>query len=406
MSDIYHKLESDMPVLLATGVVTKSQSERLLAHYRIESESSKNSKLVPILSIIGSVFVGVGFILYFAANWDTFSNYGKLALLLGTMAVSSMAAYVLLFVREYPKTGHAMALLASLLYGSSIFLVGQTFNLGGTFPQALLLWLLGILPMAYVTGLSSFPTLVSLLFGIWLISDWGERTSFSYQSPSEVAFWFLLAVGTFLSGIAVWHKGAYEFFAKTYARFGIFALFSATFLFTFQGFQQDIQGWSEPLWIFAALTAIGAASYLAFIFFRKKMPAKIEAFPVVHVLLLFAFWFAASRFFPESSDTYYRYRESGIFSLPAMAALSLVFANAYFVIAMVVSAAIGVMRKDGFLLNLSLAFVTVFVFAKYFDWFFEMMDRAVFFIVGGTLFVLVGWQIERRRKALIRTISQ
>lgn len=164
MSDIYHKLESDMPVLLATGVVTKSQAERLLGHYRLESESSKDSKLVPILSIIGSVFVGVGFILYFAANWDTFSNYGKLAILLSAMVVSSAAAYVLLFVREYSKTGHAMALLSSLLYGASIFLTGQTFNLGGTFPDALLLWLLGILPVAYVTGLASFPTLVSLLF--------------------------------------------------------------------------------------------------------------------------------------------------------------------------------------------------------------------------------------------------
>lgn len=221
-----------------------------------------------------------------------------------------------------------------------------------------------------------------------------------------MAFWFLLAVGTFLSGIAVWHRGAYEFFAKTYARFGIFALFSATFLFTFQGFQQDIRGWSPILWTFAAFAAIGSASYLAFLFVRKKMPAKVEIFPVVHVLILFALWAASFTFFPETSDVYSRSRESGIFSLPAMAALSLVFANVYFVGATVIAAAIGVARKDGFLLNLSLAFVTVFVFAKYFDWFFEMMDRALFFIVGGTLFVLVGWQIERRRKALIRTISQ
>lgn len=111
MSDVYSKLQSDMPLLIATGVVTKSQSERLLNHYRMESESAKDSKLVPILSIIGAVFVGVGFILYFAANWDTFSDYAKLALLVTTVAVSYLAAYVLLFVREYPKTGHAMALL-------------------------------------------------------------------------------------------------------------------------------------------------------------------------------------------------------------------------------------------------------------------------------------------------------
>lgn len=218
--------------------------------------------------------------------------------------------------------------------------------------------------------------------------------------------WFPFAVGVFLAGISVWHKGVYEFFAKTYARFGFFALFSAAFLFTFQGFQEDMRGWSFDMFPFAVFAAIGAVSYLAFLFVRKKIPTKTEAFPILHVLVLATLWFAPSWFFPESSDAYYRSRESGIFSLPVMVALSLVFANVYFVVFSVIAAAIGVARKDGFLVNLSLAFITAFVFAKYFDWFFEMMDRAVFFIVGGTLFVLVGWQIERRRKALMQTISR
>jgi len=58
----------------------------------------------------------------------------------------------------------------------------------------------------------------------------------------------------------------------------------------------------------------------------------------------------------------------------------LVFTNAYFVAFAVVGIAAGIAKKDSFTVNLSLAAVTVFVFAKYFDWFFDMMDRALFFI--------------------------
>lgn len=116
MSDFYEKLAADMPALIDTGIVTKSQAERLLTHYRLKPEEPTSSKLVPILSIIGATFVGVGFILYFASNWNLFSDWQKLAILATATASSHAAAYVLLFLRDYRKTGHAMALLGSLLY--------------------------------------------------------------------------------------------------------------------------------------------------------------------------------------------------------------------------------------------------------------------------------------------------
>lgn len=91
--------------------MTKSQAERLLTHYRLKPEEPTSSKLVPILSVIGATFVGVGFILYFASNWDLFSDWQKLAILVTATVSVHAAALVLLYVREYKKTGHAMALL-------------------------------------------------------------------------------------------------------------------------------------------------------------------------------------------------------------------------------------------------------------------------------------------------------
>lgn len=99
MPDVYSRLAADLPALVESGAVTKESADAILARYRPESEESHSSKLVPILSIIGSVFVGAGFVLYFAANWDTFPDWGKFAILLTATISVHAAANVLLYRR-------------------------------------------------------------------------------------------------------------------------------------------------------------------------------------------------------------------------------------------------------------------------------------------------------------------
>ncbi len=57
-----------------------------------------------------------------------------------------------------------------------------------------------------------------------------------------------------------------------------------------------------------------------------------------------------------------------------------IFANLFFVGFVITAIAAGVSRRSAFLVNTSLFFVSVFIFVKYFDWLFDMMDRALFFI--------------------------
>ena len=87
----------------------------------------------------------------------------------------------------------------------------------------MLLWLAGVLPMAYVTGLASFPVLLSLLFSAWLFSDFSQ----TYSRSNEAAMvWIPSVIGIFLTGISVWHGGKYESFRKAFARLGFFAILS------------------------------------------------------------------------------------------------------------------------------------------------------------------------------------
>lgn len=399
MSDFFSKLQADMPALIESGVVTKPQAAKLLAHYQAEADEPTASKLVPILSIIGSVFVGAGFVLYFASNWDIFPDWAKLAILVTAVVATYAAAFVLLFVRGYPKTGHAMALLGSILYGASIFLVGQTYNLGGTFPQALLLWLAGVLPIAYVSGLSSFPYFLSILFGVWLFADVTEV----YSDSSDMLVWFPAVVGVLLAGVSVWHSGRFEQFRRAYFRVGIFGIFSGLFLFTFGDFLNNSGGWSHTATVFTAFFSAGALAYVVKIV-RDRDFSRASLYPAFHLLVLSLFAVVSHYAFAYVGTYGYSYHYD--LSAPLEQTALLIFTNLYFLGFCIAVAALGLARKSPYVVNVSLAFVTVFVFAKYFDWFFEMMDRALFFILGGTLFVLVGWQIERRRKILLKSISK
>lgn len=399
MSDFFSKLSEDVPELVASGVMTKAQAEKLLAHYREESER-KPSRLVPILSILGSVFVGLGFILYFAANWDSFSDVAKLAILsVATLSVHA-AAYVMLYVRDLPKTGHALALLGSILYGASIFLIGQTYNLGGTFPEAMLLWLAGVVPMAYVTGLSSFPFLLSALFGTWVFGHVAEHSSW-YASENALV-WFPTALGTFLVGLGAWHAERYPAFRAVFVRLGLFAVFSGLFLLTFDGMLDNADTGSYGAKTFAVLFGAGTLAYAARILAKRdfSVPALL---PLAHVAVVGALAYVAY-LLPDRASWYSS--GYGIADASGLELAALVATNLYFVAFAIAATALGTFRKEPFVVNVSLAFIAVFVFAKYFDWFFDMMDRALFFIVGGTLFVLVGWYLERRRKILVKSISE
>ena len=73
---------------------------------------------------------GLGVILLIAANWDTISDMMKTLLMIGLTGLTYIAAYYLTYRNTgYPKTGQALFFLGSMLYGASIFLLGQVYNL-------------------------------------------------------------------------------------------------------------------------------------------------------------------------------------------------------------------------------------------------------------------------------------
>ncbi len=123
----------------------------------------------------------------------------------------------------------------------------------------MLLWIAGVVPVAYVTALPAYSVLLSILFFVWII---GETENAGYISE-RFFMWLPIVFGFFLSGIARWHSGIFESFSKTFSRIGIFFVFSGLFLFTFKDSLDTVDASSYVAKLFFAIGAAGILAYAA-----------------------------------------------------------------------------------------------------------------------------------------------
>src|SRR5829696_8593696 len=130
------RLSRESETWVAEGIVTAEQAAAIRARYGDPAEERRGSATTA-LAVIGGLTLGVGVIGFVAANWDGMSHGARLALL--TLAVGGSYAAGFHFrdrTRSRPRVGEALYLLGVLLFGASLFLVGQMYNVQAHDPLA------------------------------------------------------------------------------------------------------------------------------------------------------------------------------------------------------------------------------------------------------------------------------
>lgn len=112
-----------------------------------EIEKRKHFSIMSISLSVGAVLVGIGFLTFIASNWSVMSSLTKYLIIFFGVIGFYVSGWKL--EKSYPKTSRCFYYLGGFLYGAGIILIGQTFHLGGQTYQALLVWAIGILPLAY-----------------------------------------------------------------------------------------------------------------------------------------------------------------------------------------------------------------------------------------------------------------
>lgn len=407
------KLKTEMGEWIEKGFISHEQRDKILAHYSTVSEvqsKAGSGRLITVISVLGSVLVGLGIILFVASNWHFVPKGGKLAILFSTMLSAYGLGYYLRYVREsFPRVGAALIFLGTLSFGANIYLIAQIYHISVHYPNGELLWVAGTLPLAYLLRFRTILTLALINLLLWL----GMEANFWLREPqyyfSVTAFIPLyLTAGLTLTSVGLAHRGSERLshYHGPYLWLGTFVTMMSWFVLTFDDlYRSDFIAHSLTLFYGGMLVVFACSLTAAFMLDRQTRTKwfAAEAASLVFlmaVILLVAFtnpgidaaaW-AAGRHYGSSS-------KSG-----AVIALSLA-SNILFACAIIGMIVLGFARKAAFYINVGLFFFVLDVIARYFDLFYKMLPRSLFFIAGGLMLIFGSIMLERKRKRVLASFS-
>jgi len=353
---------------------------------RVREKGLRQGRVVAVVSTLAVVLIGIGAILFFAANWAEMPRWGKLAVVFAPLAGSFLLAWRLRFSPgEHPAIGEALLLLGAILYGSAIFLVAQIFHIRAHWPNGVLWWWLGALVLAYAALSRSALVLALLLVPVWV----GCESVFWFDREKDEAVWLLvllmfLAAGTIYLAAGRIHRrlrGAPPF-AGAFEALGSVVLLAWAYVLSFGWFHHEMGAavTEAPLALRWAIglgaVALGATAAAAWL--RPAADALLDAlvpFALLAVGLLLAA-FPAGHVWPI------------LFNFVLLALI-------------VWMVRLGMRAGRSWPVNLAVAFFVLLVATRYFDSFWNLMPRALFFLLGGILLLGGGIALERQRRRLL-----
>ncbi len=392
------------------GIITAEQARAIASSYDIPAEEASRQRargrLVTILAIFGALLVGLGVILFFAANWDAVPRAVRLAMILVGIPTVYGVGYRLRYVQKYERVGTAVLLLGAVLYGAGIHLVAQVYNFPLNDPKLFTFWFLGVLPLAYLTRSQAVLLLSLGLFlggvGFWL-GDWLEGSS---ESAVIVVFALYLTLGPLLYGLGKLHSNlnnwdVWRTFAAVYEPLGLVVTLAAIYLLSFRYMYDSETGVdaevATELWVLFYVAGAGAVAAIigsAAIQIRRRpalMNSLSEAIPLLSegasILIVLATAYLVV-FAEAGNDVLYPV----LFNLLLLASIiGLVFAGY-------------VWRREMFI-NVALVFFGLGIVTRYFELSWGLLDRSLVFVVAGLILLGGGYLLERGRNRVVNSME-
>lgn len=248
--------------------ISAEREKQLTSRYDLSGilPEDRASRLIFVITLLGSILLGGGAILFVASNWNAIPQFVRFLLLFAVTLGTYFLGWRLSFqTRSHPKAGHALLFLASIFVGATIFLTAQIFNVNADVHWLILLWFLSISPMGYgfrsrpILGLCTF-TFILWVF-IYMITGWLLE-----------AFMLYLVMGICFYGLGTIHAASqrYSQFRSIYQAVGLFFILASYFYFSIRtphGF--EITGMDWPFKAFFLLLALGAVGAILISIFRR-----------------------------------------------------------------------------------------------------------------------------------------
>ncbi len=437
------RLQKELPLWVERGWVTPAGQPAILQHLATSGAGTRRAPLA--FAILGVLLLGTGVILFFAANWDGLAKLTKLVILFGAMWAAYLAAAYALARPDRVANGFAQALLllGTILFGANINLIAQIYHISGHYPNAILLWSLGALAVAWLVRSEPAAVLGLLLLTLWSgmeIFDFGQRIHWPFVVvwalflPVIYAGTWRFAAGTAMLALLVWGvmvNSIWDDFFGFGAHGGRFLMTEISFLIAgallLIGVMMEWRERLSPLAVFVErFSIIGALLALHALTVRDWYgttrwydgagagigwkAAVLAALAVV--IALGAVVLRRNRALAQTGVV-----RSGQILLAAIAIMivgSLFVAarpapqlalyigfNLLYYACLLWLIYVGYRRGDAFRVNIGFVFFVLGVLVLYFDTLWTLMDRSFFFIGGGVLLCVGGYVLEAQRRRLV-----
>lgn len=414
------------------------------------------------LSFLGISLFSVGIILFFASNWQVMPKIVKMAELMFGLWLSYILAGFLLIRNPSPTPlhwfGQLLLFLGTIIFGTNIFLIAQIYHIDAHFPNGILIWSLAAWLVAWLLREESCLILSLILALIWTITEsnvfarsihWmfipifilnilpllKEKWSFSWHVA-------LMTLILWMTNNIVWLAELSP--EMSYALyFGLCSIASITIwilclrilevrrnspnstAFTTADFSLNTHHFLDSSFpfrtldhyaLFFFLLNLGYLTFPDLFKIEKLTENSYLSFGLISIFILAHFvtyaWF---------------YKIQKIFSRQLLAVGGLLFIalatwcilnlfymnaswicvgyNVLFVAFLLWLITMAYELKDAIIINLSFLFFAVFVIVRYFDVFWNLLDRSFFFMGGGLLILLSSYLLERKRRTLTKGIK-
>lgn len=181
-------LYQELPDLVSKGVLPQTAADKLREHYGELKSADKKWFIVILCSVLGALLIGLGVILLFGHNWEQLSRPVRAFLSLLPLVIGQALALWVLLKRPLSfALKESTATFLSLMVGSSIALISQTYNIPGDTAGFILSWMLLIVPLVYLMDATIPAAIYAAGILAWACHFWDDPLQ-------TVIFWPLLAV--------------------------------------------------------------------------------------------------------------------------------------------------------------------------------------------------------------------
>lgn len=366
------------------GLIDNQTALKMLAEIKEDRTKAKNTRINITIYTVAAILIGLGVITFIEANdWiiELLNSCDLLKIILITLAAlgSFLGGYKLRYENgNFPKLGSSLIVLSTLLIGATYALIGQVYHLNANSSFLIFLWLISVLPVAYLFKSFAVNILSILLLALSIIFFYLDL---NLDNGLIWTIFIPIIFGTLLYSLGnipmVLNK--YNNFSLSYKIASAIPIFITFLILTCSA--EESYNITSGYYIIPIVTLIilNITNYIL-----QKTPNKLLEIETISITTILAFLLL-------------------LLVLPVVSVAFIILLANVFIIAMIIFGFnYGYKFEQERIVITTNRMLIIYLLVNYFRWGWSFMDKTLFFILGGTCLFIIGLYLEKKKKELIK----